>query len=133
MVAARFRQPAGRRRAYCRPLAARRARSAGRPPSQARGSGMTETNIGPSGANEVAVALRGLPEADRRLLIVDDDAPFCQRLARAMEKRGFVVDTAETVAGGTAVAQDRPPAFPVVAPRPGDGSGLDALSRLSQH
>ena len=93
---------------------------------------MTETNTGPSGVSEVAVALRGLPEADRRLLIVDDDAPLCQRLARAMEKRGFVVDTAETVAGGIAAAQDRPPAFAVVDLRLSDGSGLDVVSALRQ-
>ena len=32
------------------------------------------------------------------LLIVDDDKAFLQRLARAMEKRGFVTETAESVA-----------------------------------
>jgi ActR/RegA family two-component response regulator len=31
------------------------------------------------------------------LLIVDDDRPFQQRLARAMEKRGFVTETADSV------------------------------------
>jgi two-component system, response regulator RegA len=67
-----------------------------------------------SGSEGFALSLRGLPETDRRLLIVDDDAPFCQRLARAMEKRGFVVDTAESVAGGIAAAHERPPAFAVV-------------------
>ena len=36
--------------------------------------------------------------ADRSLLLVDDDAPFVARLARAMEKRGFVPRTAETAA-----------------------------------
>ena len=29
--------------------------------------------------------------ADKSLLIVDDDNPFRERLARAMEKKGFVV------------------------------------------
>jgi two-component system, response regulator RegA len=83
-------------------------------------------------AEDFAVSLRGLPEAERRLLIVDDDTPFCQRLARAMEKRGFVVDTADSVAGGIAVAQERPPAFAVVDLRLGDGSGLDVVSALRQ-
>src|SRR5581483_2384610 len=36
--------------------------------------------------------------ADKSLLIVDDDKPFLQRLARAMESRGFLVDTADSVA-----------------------------------
>ncbi len=40
-------------------------------------------------ARDGAISLEGRSEADRRLLIVDDDAPLCQRLARAMEKRGF--------------------------------------------
>lgn len=39
---------------------------------------------------------------DRSLLIVDDDGPFLRRLARAMETRGFAVDTAETVSDGIA-------------------------------
>ena len=37
---------------------------------------------------------------ERTLLIVDDDKPFLQRLARAMQTRGFTVRTAESVAAG---------------------------------
>ncbi|MEQ9691430.1 MAG: two-component system response regulator, partial [Bauldia litoralis] len=37
---------------------------------------------------------------DMSLLIVDDDKPFLQRLARAMETRGYEVDTADSVADG---------------------------------
>ena len=37
---------------------------------------------------------------DKTLLIVDDDKPFLTRLARAMESRGFGVETAESVADG---------------------------------
>ena len=37
------------------------------------------------------------PGEDASLLIVDDDKPFLTRLARAMEGRGFAVDTAESV------------------------------------
>src|SRR5487761_1872895 len=73
-------------------------------------------------------ALAGLPEGDRTLLIVDDDAPLCQRLARAMERRGFVVATADGVAAGVASATAQPPAFAVVDLRLGDGSGLDVVS-----
>ena len=39
---------------------------------------------------------------DRTLLLVDDDVAFLTRLARAMEKRGFQTETAETVAAGKA-------------------------------
>jgi two-component system response regulator RegA len=76
------------------------------------------------------VSLDGLPEADRSLLIVDDDGPLCTRLARAMERRGFVVATADSVAGGVAAAGDAPPAFAVVDLRLGDGSGLDVVGAV---
>jgi two-component system response regulator RegA len=33
-------------------------------------------------------------QADRTLLLVDDDEAFVKRLARAMEKRGFLPETA---------------------------------------
>ena len=85
----------------------------------------------PAGPEIVEAApLRGLPESDRTLLIVDDDAPLCQRLARAMERRGFVVATADSVASGTAAATAQPPAFAVVDLRLGDGNGLDVVSAL---
>jgi two-component system, response regulator RegA len=77
-----------------------------------------------------AAALRGLAEAERTLLIVDDDAPLCQRLARAMERRGFVVSTADSVAQGIAAAGEQPPAFAVVDMRLADGRGLDVVSAL---
>jgi len=37
---------------------------------------------------------------DKSLLIVDDDSPFRERLARAMEKKGFQVSQAEGVKKG---------------------------------
>lgn len=67
---------------------------------------------------------------DRTLLIIDDDEPFRTRLARAMEKRGFVVATADSVAGGVAQARANPPAFAVVDLKLADGSGLDVVSTL---
>ena len=83
-----------------------------------------------SGTEAEATPLHGLPESERTLLIVDDDAPLCQRLARAMERRGFVVATADGVAAGVAAATAHPPAFAVVDLRLGDGSGLDVVSAL---
>ena len=79
-----------------------------------------------------ASALAGQPESERTLLIVDDDEPLCQRLARAMERRGFVVQTADSVAAGTRLAGERPPAFAVVDLRLGDGSGLDIVKVIRQ-
>ncbi|SPH23512.1 Photosynthetic apparatus regulatory protein RegA [Defluviimonas aquaemixtae] len=69
---------------------------------------------------------------DRSLLLVDDDAPFVNRLARAMEKRGFEPVTAETVAEGRRIAQTRPPAYAVVDLRLGDGNGLDVVEVLHE-
>ncbi len=69
---------------------------------------------------------------DTSLLIVDDDEPFLRRLARAMEKRGFAVETAETVADGKAIATARPPAYAVVDLRLEDGNGLDIVEILRE-
>jgi two-component system response regulator RegA len=66
----------------------------------------------------------------RPLLIVDDDAAFLQRLARAMEKRGFAVETASTVADAVLIARSRPPAYAVVDLRLEDGNGLDVVHAL---
>ena len=67
-----------------------------------------------------------VPE-DRTLLIVEDDRPLRERLARAMEARGFTVAIAETVAQGVTRAKEAPPAFAVVDLKLDDGSGLDVV------
>ena len=67
---------------------------------------------------------------DRSLLLVDDDEAFVKRLAKAMEKRGFEVEMAESVAAGKAIATARPPAYAVVDLRLEDGSGLDVVETL---
>ncbi|MEM7268789.1 MAG: ActR/PrrA/RegA family redox response regulator transcription factor [Pseudomonadota bacterium] len=67
---------------------------------------------------------------DSTLLIVDDDEPFRRRLARAMEKRGFEVTDAESVAQGVAHVRSAPPAYAVVDLRLEDGNGLDVVEAL---
>jgi two-component system response regulator RegA len=69
---------------------------------------------------------------DRTLLLVDDDEPFVKRLAKAMEKRGFMPDTAQSVAEGRAKAQANPPAYAVVDLRLEDGNGLDVIEMLRE-
>jgi len=69
---------------------------------------------------------------ERTLLIVEDDKLFLQRLARAMEGRGFAVTTAETVADGLIKVDQIGPAFAVVDMRLGDGNGLDVISALKK-
>lgn len=69
---------------------------------------------------------------DASLLLVDDDEPFLRRLAKAMEKRGFTVETADCVAAGRAIATARPPAYAVVDLRLEDGTGLDVVEVLRE-
>ncbi len=69
---------------------------------------------------------------DPTLLLVDDDEAFVKRLARAMEKRGFITETAESVAAGKAIALSRPPAYAVVDLRLEDGNGLDVVEALRE-
>jgi two-component system response regulator RegA len=70
--------------------------------------------------------------AERSLLIVEDDASFLGRLAKALEARGFTVTTAATVAEGLAQVEASPPAFAVVDMRLADGNGLDVISALKR-
>jgi two-component system response regulator RegA len=69
---------------------------------------------------------------ERSLLIVEDDKAFLQRLARAMETRGFAVRTAESVADGLLQVEKSPPAFAVVDMRLADGNGLDVISAMKK-
>ncbi len=69
---------------------------------------------------------------DRSLLVLDDDKPFLTRLARAMQRRGFDVVEAESVADGMARVEQAPPAFAVVDMRLEDGNGLDVIKRLKE-
>jgi two-component system response regulator RegA len=66
------------------------------------------------------------------VLIVDDDAPFSQRLARAIEGRGFTVRTAETVTDALSHVGQSAPAFAIVDMRLNDGSGLEVVSALTR-
>jgi two-component system response regulator RegA len=69
---------------------------------------------------------------ERTLLIVEDDKSFLQRLARAMESRGFTVITAESIAEGLTRLETASPAFAVVDMRLGDGNGLEVISALKR-
>jgi two-component system response regulator RegA len=69
---------------------------------------------------------------DRTLLLVDDDEVFVKRLAKAMEKRGFLPETAGSVAAGRAIATARPPAYAVIDLRLEDGNGLDVVEILRE-
>jgi two-component system, response regulator RegA len=70
--------------------------------------------------------------AEKTLLIIDDDAPYRQRLAMALEKRGFQVTQAESVEAGIAAARSAPPRYAVVDLRLADGSGLDVVPEIKK-
>lgn len=82
--------------------------------------------------NETVSQEARVPEGDASLLIVDDDKPFLQRLARAMESRGFQVETAESVDEAVSKARARAPAYAVVDMRLGDGNGLDVVAAIRE-
>jgi two-component system, response regulator RegA len=87
-----------------------------------------------TGTSEIAPTATAVAlPSDRSLLIVDDDKPFLQRLARAMEIRGFAVNTAESVVAGLLHVEKAAPAFAVVDLRLGDGNGLDVISAIKKH
>lgn len=70
--------------------------------------------------------------SDASLMICDDDEPFARRLARAMEKRGFEVHVALSVAEGRQITRNSPPAYAVVDLRLEDGNGLDVVEGLRE-
>ncbi len=78
-----------------------------------------------------AAAKEKIP-AERSVLIVEDDRSFLQRLAKALEQRGFTVSIAESVADGLLQVEKAAPAFAVVDMRLGDGNGLDVISALKR-
>ena len=78
--------------------------------------------------DEVIAALE-----DRSLMVLDDDAPFRGRLARALTQRGFTVSACATVAEAKDVARMNPPAYAVLDLRLEDGSGLDVVQTLHEN
>jgi len=85
-----------------------------------------------SGAPDADTGSEALAGQNRTLLIVDDEKNLRDQLAKAMERRGFIVKTAESVAEGYAVAQPDPPDFAVVDLRLGDGSGVNLVEKLRE-
>jgi two-component system response regulator RegA len=90
--------------------------------------------------DSVDITMNDVPEpaanqkipSERTLLIVEDDRSFLQRLAKALEERGFTVTTAESVADGLLQVEKSTPTFAIVDMRLGDGSGLDVISALKR-
>jgi two-component system response regulator RegA len=83
-------------------------------------------------SDAATAALTARIPAERSLLIVEDDKSFLQRLAKALESRGFAVTTAESVADGLQQVERDAPAFAIVDMRLVDGNGLDVISALKR-
>ncbi len=63
---------------------------------------------------------------------MDDDPAFCRTLGRSLERRGFPVRSAHTMAQGHAQAMRQVPAFALVDLRLPDDSGLDLVQELAE-
>lgn len=71
-----------------------------------------------------------MAESRPSLLLVDDDATYRERLAKAITARGYEVRTADGAEAAVALAEAESPEFAVLDLRmPGD-SGLELLRRL---
>ena len=70
---------------------------------------------------------------DRTCLVLDDDGPFLQRLARALTRRGFLVSAVSSAGEAKDIARLNPPAFAVLDLRLEDGSGLDVVQVLHEY
>ena len=69
-------------------------------------------------------------DEDNSLLILDDDEPFLKRLSVAMEKRGFNVFPANSMADFGRIIQDVCPNYAIIDLRLNDGTGLDAVESI---
>ena len=64
------------------------------------------------------------------LLIVDDDLPFRDRLAKSMEKKGFFVETFSDSKSTLDRMHEKSFDFAIVDMRLGDGSGLELIKLI---
>jgi two-component system response regulator RegA len=65
-----------------------------------------------------------------RVLVIDDDATFNAVLARALTRRGFIVDSATDAAHALTLAQTTPPDAVVLDLNLGSSSGLQLIRPL---
>ena len=84
------------------------------------------------GTNTNTVKLKISDFEDKSLLIIDDDDPLRGRLSRAMEKKGFVVKEAKTLAESLEIVKKTPPSFALIDLRLEDGNGLDVVKELTK-
>ena len=69
-------------------------------------------------------------DENNSLLILDDDQPFLKRLSVAMEKRGFNVFPANSMAEFSRIIESDCPNYAIIDLRLSDGTGLDAVESI---
>ena len=88
------------------------------------------TQTGGAAETESSATLAVPAGADASLLIVEDDAPMRNRLGRALERGGFQIALAESVAEAQEKIAEHAPAYAVIDMKLGDGSGLAVVTSL---
>jgi two-component system, response regulator RegA len=77
------------------------------------------------------MTMASVPETEGRpLLVVDDDAPFRQRLSVLLARKGFAVTSVGSLQEARVEAARLKPAHAVVDMRLEDGNGLDLVAEL---
>ena len=69
---------------------------------------------------------------EKKLVIVDDDMPFRERLGRSMEKKGFLVETISSYNDCLKRISDENFDYAVIDMRLEDGSGLELIKKLKE-
>ena len=69
---------------------------------------------------------------NKKLVIIDDDTPFRDRLGRSMEKKGFLVETFSNYKDGLKRCYEEKFDYAVVDMRLEDGSGLELIKQIKE-
>jgi two-component system response regulator RegA len=72
-------------------------------------------------------------DAERRLLIIEDDAAFARTLARSFERRGYLVFQAPNLVQATTLLVHAPQFAVVDLKLQGSNSGLECVQMLHRH
>ena len=91
---------------------------------------MSHIRLKMKNSNQASPGMKLSDFEDKSLLILDDDDPFRNRLARAMEKKGFLVKEAKSVKEALQIAENKPTNFALIDLRLEDGSGLEVVKAL---
>lgn len=71
-----------------------------------------------------------MTDTSKKLLLIDDDVSFCEVLSRALQRKGFNVDDAQSIVGATLKAKESYFEYAVVDLRIAQDSGLTMVKEL---